>query len=263
MVITGGCPIFSGVVGKWDYDYLANELCSKEGGGHAVHMAPRTVRSHSRFYGNGLGKGGVRRMSWDAFVRQSRENEAREAPPFRYYLQTALIWSPTTKGGAYNSESGGSLSTGAGELMHTRVGPALADDLRQRVDWDWLASALETAESTGIHSMTMWAGMGGGATPMHFDAMSNFFTQLVGRKRILVFPPSQSYSIYPHPCAHLKDTYSMVDVEDPELSRFPALARARGLEVTLEAGDCLWLPSFYWHYVRQCDEGMPNLSVRV
>ena len=33
-----------------------------------------------------------------------------------------------------------------------------------------------------------WAGMGGGATPMHFDAMSNFFTQLVGRKQVLVVP---------------------------------------------------------------------------
>ena len=53
----------------------------------------------------------------------------------------------------------------------------------------------------------------------------------------------------------------MVDFETPDLERFPALARARGLETTLEPGDVLWLPSFYWHYVRQLDEGSPNLSV--
>ena len=44
--------------------------------------------------------------------------------------------------------------------------------------------------------------------------------------------------------------------------QFPALQRARGLETTLAPGEVLWLPSFYWHYVRQCDVGEPNLSVR-
>jgi hypothetical protein len=39
------------------------------------------------------------------------------------------------------------------------------------------------------------------------------------------------------------------------------MAGARGLDATLEPGEVLWLPSFYWHYVRQLDEGQPNLSV--
>lgn len=55
----------------------------------------------------------------------------------------------------------------------------------------------------------------------------------------------------------------MVDVEQPDLVRFPALARARGLEVTLEAGDTLWLPAYWWHHVRQLDEGLPNLSLNM
>jgi len=97
--------------------------------------------------------------------------------------------------------------------------------------------------------------------------MSNFFTQLQGRKRVLIFPPGQAFNVYPHACSHPMDTYAMADVEalgDAEcdqLKRLPALRRARALETLLEPGDVLWLPSFYWHYVRQEEEGLRNLSV--
>ena len=50
-------------------------------------------------------------------------------------------------------------------------------------------------------------------------------------------------------------SYAMVDVESVDLRRFPALARARGLETTLEPGEVLWLPSYYYHHVRQLDSG--------
>ena len=267
VVLIGGCPLTKDVVGRWDFDYL-----SKAYGDHAglsVHVAPRNVRQFSRFYGKGLGKGATTPMSFDEFVRTASENEARPDPPWRYYMQALLVWSPHSKGGKYSESAGGEIATAAGKLEHSRFGDtsdsALSDDLRHRIDWKWLANALETAESGGIHSCTLWAGYGGGATPMHFDALSNFFTQLVGRKRVLLFPPSQSWNIYPHACDHVKDTYSQVDIENAESAdakrTFPSLSRAKGLECTLEPGDVLWLPSFYWHYVRQHDEGQPNLSV--
>ena len=36
-------------------------------------------------------------------------------------------------------------------------------------------------------------------------------------------------------------SYAMVDVERPDIDRFPALRRARGLECTLHPGEVLWL----------------------
>ena len=151
---------------------------------------------------------------------------------------------------------------------------------------------------------------------MHFDSLSNFFTQLKGRKAVLLFPPSQSCLVYPHACDHVMDSYAQarargapkapalqhaaprhsvhlrltstpilhtcacppciatfacppiasctqVDVEAADLARFPALRRARGLEAILEPGDVLWLPSFYWHHVRQLDDGAENLSINI
>ena len=45
--------------------------------------------------------------------------------------------------------------------------------------------------------------------------------------------------------------FAMADVERPDLTKFPAMARATGMEVHLEAGDTLWLPCHWWHYVKQ------------
>ena len=95
----------------------------------------------------------------------------------------------------------------------------------------------------------------------HYDLQPNLHVQLVGRKRVLVFAPSEWPNVYPYPAAHPMESYSMVDVESPDLDRFPALARAHGLECDLSPGDTLWLPAYTWHHVRQLDEGSPNLSL--
>ena len=38
------------------------------------------------------------------------------------------------------------------------------------------------------------------------------------------------------------DNFAMVDIHSPDVTRFPALRHARGLEAVLEPGDVLWLP---------------------
>jgi len=49
-------------------------------------------------------------------------------------------------------------------------------------------------------------------------------------------------------------------VTAPDLERFPAAARARGLSADLLPGDVLWLPRFWWHFVAQAgpQEGRPQ-----
>jgi lysine-specific demethylase 8 len=41
-----------------------------------------------------------------------------------------------------------------------------------------------------------------------------------------------------------------IDVERPDLERFPLFAQAQGEELVLEAGEMLYLPPHYWHFVR-------------
>jgi len=93
------------------------------------------------------------------------------------------------------------------------------------------------------------------STPLHYDATNNFFCQLQGAKRALLFPPSQSFLLYPHLHNHPMASYAIADPSSPELERLPALAHARGVEACLEAGDVLWLPAYWWHFVSQAVPG--------
>jgi len=85
--------------------------------------------------------------------------------------------------------------------------------------------------------------------------------QVIGRKRVLLFSPAQSFRLYPHRVGHVMDNFTMVDVEKPDVARFPALAQARGVETVLEPGEVLWLPRFWWHFVQQRCPDAPNLSL--
>lgn len=79
--------------------------------------------------------------------------------------------------------------------------PASADldaDLSS-IGWAWLQRACETARALPFKTCQLWAGHGGGVTPCHYDSLSNFLAQLRGRKSILLFPPSETFNLYPYP----------------------------------------------------------------
>ncbi len=243
VVLTGGCPLARDLIGRWSFDYLSQhyDADADSAATLSAHFAPRATRRFNRFYGKGLGKGGVRSMSFREFAETAAANERDERPAWRYYLQSLLVWGDgrgrgTVPGGELRPPglSEAEQSSRLGSPLHrAQLGPQLAEDVRKRIGWSWLADAVRAAGSEGVHSCTMWAGFGGGQTPLHFDAISNFFCQLAGRKSVLIFPPSQSFNLYPYPRTHPMDTYAMVDPDLADTSRFPALADARALEVVL------------------------------
>ena len=100
---------------------------------------------------------------------------------------------------------------------------------------------------------SIWVGPAGATSVLHFDSYENLFTQIYGRKRFLLFPPSQSKSVYyPHyefPNLH----FSPVDVEHPDLTRFPLFNDAQPLDFIIEPGEILFIPVRWWHYARSLD----------
>lgn len=40
-----------------------------------------------------------------------------------------------------------------------------------------------------------------------------------------------------------------VDFDNPDLNSFPRFNEIRGMEVALEPGEVLYIPSFWWHYI--------------
>jgi [protein]-arginine 3-hydroxylase / protease len=105
----------------------------------------------------------------------------------------------------------------------------------------------------------LWVGIGGNISPLHHDMSENLLSQVRGRKRILLFEPNQTSLLYPFP-AHSKIPYmSQINIEQPDIDKFPKFQKAKYMECLIEPGDMLFIPAFWWHQVYSLDE--LNISV--
>jgi lysine-specific demethylase 8 len=95
-----------------------------------------------------------------------------------------------------------------------------------------------------VKAVNIWIGLGT-KSGLHFDPMDNMFAQIHGRKRVLLFAPCCSNSLYPFPDVPSK---SQVDIENPDLVRFARFATCPYFSHVLEPGDLLYLPKGWWHY---------------
>lgn len=112
----------------------------------------------------------------------------------------------------------------------------------------------------------LFVGGAGSVTHMHFDIdMSHILhTQFAGRKRVLLFPFKEQHKLYrkPFEVLSLADfTHYHQNSGKPDYEKFPALKLAEGLDIVLEHGDTLFMPSAYWHHMEYLDSGFA-LSLR-
>nr|XP_054525025.1 bifunctional peptidase and arginyl-hydroxylase JMJD5 isoform X5 [Pan troglodytes] len=101
-------------------------------------------------------------------------------------------------------------------------------------------------------TINAWFGPQGTVSPLHQDPQQNFLVQVMGRKYIQLYSPQESGALYPHD-THLLHNTSQVDVENPDLEKFPKFAKAPFLSCILSPGEILFIPVKYWHYVRALD----------
>ncbi|XP_056359369.1 bifunctional peptidase and arginyl-hydroxylase JMJD5 [Oenanthe melanoleuca] len=101
-------------------------------------------------------------------------------------------------------------------------------------------------------TINAWFGPGGTISPLHQDPQQNFLAQVFGRKYIRLYSPQDSENLYPHESQILHNT-SQVDVEDPDLVKFPNFTKAAFQSCILMPGQILFIPVKYWHYVRSLE----------
>jgi len=113
---------------------------------------------------------------------------------------------------------------------------------------------LFSVESSVIESI--WLGNRTCIAP-HFDNTENIACVAGGRRRFTMFPPDQIRNLYVGPLdlTPAGQPVSLVDVRNPDLSRFPryadALAAAEVAE--LSPGDAVYIPALWWHNVEALD----------
>jgi lysine-specific demethylase 8 len=99
---------------------------------------------------------------------------------------------------------------------------------------------------TLVAGPNLWFGSAGVGTQLHYDEGINIFAQIYGVKKFVVYPPGESYNLYPHPDG---SPLSQIDFNNPDLEAFPRFSEAQNLVITVDPGWILLLPPFWWHYV--------------
>ncbi len=93
--------------------------------------------------------------------------------------------------------------------------------------------------------------------PIHQDLPDNLACVAAGRRRFLLFPPSQLRNLYigPLDVTPAGQPVSLVDPLAPDPGRFPAFAEAwaNARVADLGAGDAIFMPGMWWHYVEALD----------
>lgn len=144
--------------------------------------------------------------------------------------------------------------------LNNTVGTALVGDFIS-FDWDYV-SKKQTKNNWGpLTSNLLLISQEGNVTPCHYDEQQNFFAQVYGFKRCILFPPGDFERLYPHPVYHPHDRQSMVDFDRPDHGRFPKFKNAKGFETVVEPGDVLYIPIYWWHHVESLMRGGPTISV--
>jgi len=87
----------------------------------------------------------------------------------------------------------------------------------------------------------------------HYDLYENIGVVVAGRRRFTLFPPDQLPNLYSGPLelTPAGTPISLVDLEKPDLDRFPRFEKAAqtALQATLEPGDAIYIPYHWWHGV--------------
>ena len=100
-----------------------------------------------------------------------------------------------------------------------------------------------------VLEVNMWSGTDNVTTPLHYDVTHNFYVQVKGRKRFILFAPKDYNNIYLYPRIHPSTRMSQVASSFPnvDLEKFPKFENAQPYEVVLEAGDVLFIPAYWFH----------------
>ena len=94
--------------------------------------------------------------------------------------------------------------------------------------------------------------------PPHYDVPDNIAFVCAGTRKFTLFPPSQLKNMYVGPLEHTPagQPISLVDIDNPDLTKFPKFKEAMedGLTAELGPGDGIFIPSLWWHQVESFDD---------
>ncbi len=104
----------------------------------------------------------------------------------------------------------------------------------------------EPENQKGIHCRF---GMKGVIAENHFDGSRNMIAVMGGERRYILSHPEQCENLCLYERGHPSARHSAVDWSDPDYDEFPQFRDAEVNEVIMQAGDVLYLPTNWFHYI--------------
>lgn len=101
-----------------------------------------------------------------------------------------------------------------------------------------------------------WIGPKNTISTMHTDNKHNLLCQVMGEKLIILASPNDSNNLYSY--EGLLNNTSQVDPENLNFTEFPLCKKVKFFKLILKAGEILYLPKMWFHYVRSLS---PSISV--
>ena len=101
----------------------------------------------------------------------------------------------------------------------------------------------------------LYIGPGDNRSLLHFDETHSLLIMVEGRKKFVLFPPTESRRLYPYSIFDIRAIIegrildSKVGCNDIDFQRFPKISEASGLVGEIEAGQALFIPAGTWHYI--------------
>ena len=106
----------------------------------------------------------------------------------------------------------------------------------------------------------MWVALKNHYEFCHYDPDDNFLVMIQGRKQVRLFGYNHLHSLYPNPLgSYGKTIQSQVDLDNVDADKFPLFVNDPELNCqycTLQPGEMLFIPAFYWHQVSALDTGI-------
>jgi len=96
-------------------------------------------------------------------------------------------------------------------------------------------------------------GMTGVLAEAHYDSSRNFITVLGGSKRYILAHPKECPHLELYPKDHPSGRHSAVDWTHFSAEEHPVFASAQVNEVVMQAGDALYLPTHWVHFIQSLD----------
>ncbi|KAM9548293.1 tRNA wybutosine-synthesizing protein 5 isoform 1-T1 [Guaruba guarouba] len=195
---------------KWTVDYLSQAEGSKEVKIHVSAVPQMDFLSKNFVY---------RTLPFDVFVRRAAEVSHKEyflSEDEKYYLRSV----------------GEDVRKDIADIR--KQFPTLAEDVQipEYFEKEQFFSSVFRISSAGLQ---LWT---------HYDVMDNFLIQVTGKKRVALYSPRDA------PYLYLSGTKSEVlDVDNPDLEKYPLFVKAKRYQCFLEAGDVLFIPALWFHNV--------------